>query len=134
MPLKISKLGTHTAWVEDADTTNQLSVKICDTTNSNCCETPLNNGKQPFKYGKYDYFEESYLGNCLGFSLSKSHNYDVTITTDGYNGWLGLTFDIIAINGAGKDEVLACPINRWLDDKESIKLPCKWKGNCFNLI
>ena len=88
----------------------------------------MKNGKQIFKPGKDDYFEKSYLGKCNGFSLSRSHNYETTIKTNGDDGWLATKLDIIALNELGKDEVLTCPINRWLDDKESMKLPCHWKG------
>ena len=127
-------MGTQTSYAYHSETSSELSVKICDLTKSRCCETPLKNGKQPFKYGKYDYFEKNYLGDCNGFSLPKTHFYEVTITTKGDDGWLGESFDIFAISKAGTNEVLTCPIDRWLDDKESMTLSCKWKGNITDFL
>ena len=103
-------ISTKTESRRSADTNDNVSMTVCDTTGS-CCTSVLNNVGNDRKRGHVDtYTDPSVLGEC--FTTHMKGQLNVTLTKDRTNGWYVDWAQVSLARGIS----FTCMFNSWLDD------------------
>ena len=109
-----------------AGTSDQVSIQVCDGTNS-CCNADLG---YPVRSSQDKFSDPGDLGTCLNTTLQG--DLTVTLSKDGSDGWYPDWTKIVLQQG----KTFFCTFDLWLDDNTgystSKTVQCK-EGRCVKL-